>query len=101
LEKNQLFRQFWGVRNGILMRVKHGNLREVKEYYRLLVKSCFFSFKGCHFKELLNLKKAILFGTLNSIYYLNCIFKNKKRSSFESFNGFEYAKLMNKYDQKK
>lgn len=101
VEKNQLFRQFWGVRNGILMRIKHGNLKEVVEYYRLVMRTCIDSFKKMQLKELINLEKAILFGTFNGFYYFKYLFKNKKRPSFASFNGFEYAKIMNKYEKRK
>ena len=101
LEKNALFRQYWSVRNGMIMRFKHGNLDEIKKLYKLLVKTCLSSFKNFHFKEFLNLNKAILTGTLNSFNYLNFIFKDKKRPIFASFNGFEYAKIIDKYDKRK
>lgn len=101
LEKNALFRQYWGVRNGIIMRFKHGNLSEIKEFYKLLIKPCFNSFRGFHLKEFLNLKKALLFGTFNGLCYLKYFLRNKKRPSFACFNGFEYAKIIDKYDKRK
>lgn len=100
-EKNNSFRQYWNIRNGILMIFKHGNLIDIKKHYQILVKISFSLLKGFSLKEFLNLEKAMISGTFNSFYYLNYFLKNKKRPSFAFFNGFEYAKIMDKYEERK
>lgn len=99
-EKNVLFRQFWGIRNGIIMRFKHGGLNDIKSYYILLTKTIYNSFKSFQIKEFLNLLKATLFGTLNALSYLKYLTFSKKRPAFACFYKFEYAKLMNKYEKR-
>lgn len=100
-EKNASFRRHWSIRNGILMVIKHGSLIEIKKHYQLLFKICFSSFKRKDINDFSGLIKSFLSGFINSFCYINYFFKNKKRPSFASFNGFEYAKLMNKYEYKK
>lgn len=99
VEKNMLFRQFWSVRNGIIMSFKHGKLKNIKNYYALLIKTIIFTLKSFYIKEFLNLLKAIVYGTFNGLYYFKYLFKSKKRPIFADFYKFEYAKLMNKYEK--
>lgn len=99
VEKNMLFRQFWSVRNGIIMRIKHGRLNDILKYYKLLSKTIINSSRSFQIKESLNLSKAIINGTFNGFYYLKYLFLSKNRPIFASFNKFEYAKLMNKYEK--
>lgn len=99
VEKNMLFRQFWSVRNGIIMRIKHGNLNDILKYYKLLSKTIINSLKYFQIKESLNLLKAIINGTFNGLYYFKYLFISKNRPAFADFYKFEYAKLMNKYEK--
>jgi len=94
LSKDPYFRQYWNVRNGILMRVKHGNFSDLNKYLIFLFRQILVSVKSFSFKETKNIIKAIISGLFFSFNYS---FKERGitgRPEFANFFNNDYARIM-------
>lgn len=98
VEKNYLFRQFWSVRNGILMAVKHGTINERFHYKLLVCKTIFSLLRAGKPREFMNVLRASLDGCLMGVGYIGYAFRSEKRPKFATFYKFEYAKIRDKYE---
>jgi len=92
--KNGLFRQYWNVRNGMIMRVKHGNLQNIWVYIKTITTIIFHNLSRLNLRESYNLAKALIFGIVISSKYINIYDSqhNHMRPDFAQFYNLEYAK---------
>lgn len=98
VEKNYLFRQFWSVRNGVLMSVKHGTIKERFDYKFLILETIISLLRAGKLREFMNILRALFMGCIIGIRYTGYVFRSVKRPDFATFYKFEYAKIRDKYE---
>ena len=75
------------------MIAKHGSLNDLTTNLKLLTSTCFSSVRKFHFKEFLNLVRAIFSGIILSVPYWFTTNSRRMRPDCVSFVGLEYAKI--------
>ncbi len=90
--KNQLFRQYWNIRNGILMRKIHGTNTDLLVYIKYLIVTVYNLLCRLHINEARNIFKAMSNGLYKAIFVSKIDEDNRKiRPMYAQFINNEYA----------
>lgn len=90
--KGQLFRQFWMVKNGFLMRYRWGNITDIKSFAKKMMIHVARNLRNFNFKEALNIFKALISGITTAPSFGRVNKKNDQRPEFVKFYDLRYAR---------
>ena len=89
--KNQLFRQYWNVRNGIAMRYIHGEWSDCRWYLAFIIRTLISAIRSAHLRESLNLFRALMAGIFLAATSQRVDSRlRRRRPSFAQFFNSEY-----------
>lgn len=90
-EKSGLLRQYWGIRNGVIMRFRYGSLNDVYKYFKIMGYLFIRSSLRFNVVESWNIFGAFIGGFFFGLFDFHKF--NSKSDSYGKFYGVEYARM--------
>lgn len=91
--KNHYFRQYWGVRNNMLIRYKFGGGYKLFQGFIFSLKATIFYLKFLRIKEAVNVIKASLTGVIIAKIGIKKISLQNHANEYINFTGFDYDRI--------